>query len=189
VINRSHCRRSTSPQIGPKPVRATSRRTSTAEGDFVVTRVAHHYTIGRITADALTQTYIESLPDELTALNRACELAGRDHRVFQTHLGRHTYALVGCAERAQALMSVRHVREWQRRHVTGVLARVTPVPGVGTWQVSVSRIRQRSLHIAAQFSLLTDAHDAGDRHAQAIGAHDCSHCGRWMPIERRKRER
>jgi hypothetical protein len=43
--------------------------------------------------------------------------------------------------------------------------------------------------MGAEFALLTDAHEAGDRHAQAMGAHDCSHCERWMPIEHGTRKR
>jgi hypothetical protein len=52
------------------------------EGDIVVTRVARHYSLGRLTADGRTQTPIESLNGRSSALRRACLLAGADHRVF-----------------------------------------------------------------------------------------------------------
>ena len=52
------------------------------EGDIVVTRVARHYSLGRLRADGQTQTPIESLNDRSTALRRACFLAGTSHRVF-----------------------------------------------------------------------------------------------------------
>ena len=170
-------------------MKTAARRAFAVEGDLVVTRVAHHYTIGRVTADALTQTYLESLPDEMTAFNRACELAGKGHHVFQTDLGRHAFALIDCTERAAVATAFCQLRVWQRRHVNGVSARVMPASGTASWEVSVWRLGKRRLHIRPQLTLLTDAYDAADREAQVMGAHDCSHCGRWMPIKRRTRER
>ena len=58
------------------------REPTMREGDIVVTRVGHHYSLGRLTADGQTQTPIESLNGRSEALRRACLLAGADHRVF-----------------------------------------------------------------------------------------------------------
>jgi hypothetical protein len=52
------------------------------EGDIVVTRVARHYSLGRVKADGQTQTPIESLKGRSAALRRACFLAGAGRRVF-----------------------------------------------------------------------------------------------------------
>jgi hypothetical protein len=52
------------------------------QGDIVVTRVARHYSLGRVGADRRTQTPIEVQERRADALNRACALAGSDHQVF-----------------------------------------------------------------------------------------------------------
>jgi hypothetical protein len=52
------------------------------EGDIIVTRVAHHYALGRVNADHQTQTPIETQNVRADALSRACLLVGADHRVF-----------------------------------------------------------------------------------------------------------
>ena len=52
------------------------------EGDFVVTRVARHYSIGQMTADGRTQFAVEAHNDRDTAIRLAWFLAGTDHRVF-----------------------------------------------------------------------------------------------------------
>jgi hypothetical protein len=52
------------------------------EGDIVVTRVARHYAIGRVTADHQTQTPLATENDRADALRRACTVAGAVHRVF-----------------------------------------------------------------------------------------------------------
>ena len=52
------------------------------EGDIVVTSVAHHYVLGRVTADRHTQAPIEAQAHRADALSRACLLAGANHRVF-----------------------------------------------------------------------------------------------------------
>src|ERR1700684_3856408 len=51
------------------------------EGDIVVTRVAHHYSLGRMN-DRQTQTPIEVQIGRADALRRACLLVGADHQVF-----------------------------------------------------------------------------------------------------------
>ena len=56
------------------------------EGDIVVTRVARHYTLGRVTGDSDTQTPIETQNFRADALRRACVLAGTDHHVFLDQL-------------------------------------------------------------------------------------------------------
>jgi hypothetical protein len=52
------------------------------EGDIVVTRVARHYALGRMTADLLTQAPVDTQNARSDALRMACLLAGADHRVF-----------------------------------------------------------------------------------------------------------
>jgi hypothetical protein len=51
-------------------------------GDIIVTAVARHYAIGRVQADGVTQEYLASEPDRITALAHACRLAGTAHRVL-----------------------------------------------------------------------------------------------------------
>jgi hypothetical protein len=73
------------------------------EGDIVVTRVAHHYALGRLNADHRTQTPIEAQDHRGDALRRACELAGADHHVFLCELaGPGDYIDVNCAEVVEA---------------------------------------------------------------------------------------
>jgi hypothetical protein len=57
-------------------------RRTIREGDIVVTRVARHYALGRVTADLYTQTPIETQNLRADALERACVLAGADCQVF-----------------------------------------------------------------------------------------------------------
>ena len=71
---------------------------SSIEGDIVVTPVAGHYAIGCVTAGGTTQSIVETQPDLTTALQRACKLAGDDHRVFLAHSNRSTSVLVDCTE-------------------------------------------------------------------------------------------
>ena len=52
------------------------------EGDIVVTRVARHYALGRMTADLRTQTPVDTQNTRADALSQACLLAGAEHRVF-----------------------------------------------------------------------------------------------------------
>jgi hypothetical protein len=52
------------------------------KGDIVVTRVAHHYSLGRVKADLQTETPLEAQMHRADALNRACILAGAHHQVF-----------------------------------------------------------------------------------------------------------
>jgi hypothetical protein len=51
-------------------------------GDIVVTRVAHHYSLGRMNADRHTETPLEAHMHRNDALSRACLLAGAGHQVF-----------------------------------------------------------------------------------------------------------
>ena len=51
-------------------------------GDIVVTAVAGHYAIGRVTADGKTQDSVGSQQTRAEALQLACALAGATHRVF-----------------------------------------------------------------------------------------------------------
>jgi hypothetical protein len=51
-------------------------------GDIVVTPVSHHYAIGRIKADGLSQEPLGSERDRGRAVAIACKLAGPAARVF-----------------------------------------------------------------------------------------------------------
>jgi len=76
---------------------------------------------------------------------------------------------------------------WQRRHVNGVLAVVTPVPGIGSWEVCLWQPSQPSRQpLGRYFSLLTEAQAAADF---AVTAHDCSVCQPWVPVERGEKKR
>jgi hypothetical protein len=70
----------------------------TLEGDIVVTCVAGRYAIGRVTADAKTQSFLEVQSDRTVALARACALVSGDHRVFLAHGTRYESVQVDCAE-------------------------------------------------------------------------------------------
>jgi hypothetical protein len=52
------------------------------EVDIVVTRVARHYSLGRVRADRRTQAPIEVQTHRGDALGRASVLAGVDRRIF-----------------------------------------------------------------------------------------------------------
>jgi hypothetical protein len=69
------------------------------EGDIVVTSVAHHYVVGRVTADRRTQVLIEAQAHRADALSRACMLAVAGQRVFLVdHAGRSAYIQYDCAD-------------------------------------------------------------------------------------------
>ena len=73
--------------------------TKMREGDIVVTRVVGHYALGRLKADGLVQTPLEQVRRRSDALNRACQLAGIDHRVFiLENSGSGAYSQFDCAE-------------------------------------------------------------------------------------------
>jgi hypothetical protein len=73
------------------------------EGDIVVTTVAHHYAIGRMTADGKTQKSLAIQSTLEEALEQACVLAGTTHRVFlYGRAGKNDYRLVNCAERSRS---------------------------------------------------------------------------------------
>jgi hypothetical protein len=74
----------------------TRRDSSAIEGDLVVTPVAGHYAIGRVTADGRTQAFIEVQSDCAAAIISACELAGDEHRVFLAQGMRHGSELIDC---------------------------------------------------------------------------------------------
>jgi hypothetical protein len=68
-------------------------------GDIVVTRVARHYALGRIGLDLKTQTAVETQNARSDALNRACVLAGTDHRVFLCELAASSNLVqISCSE-------------------------------------------------------------------------------------------
>jgi hypothetical protein len=62
-----------------KPVTRAPRMRA---GDIVVTRVAHHYSLGRVNADGDTETPVDVASHRPDALVRACLLAGTAHEVF-----------------------------------------------------------------------------------------------------------
>ena len=70
------------------------------EGDIAVTRVARHYSVGRVNADRQTQTPIETHGSCADALSRAFALAGPDHQVFLSdHSGTIAYTPVNPGEK------------------------------------------------------------------------------------------
>ena len=62
--------------------RVSTRLLKMLEGDIVVTRVARHYSLGRVNADHDRQTPIETENFRPAAIERACALAGAEHQVF-----------------------------------------------------------------------------------------------------------
>ena len=83
------------------------------------------------------------------------------------------------------------LRTWQRRHGR-VVAEVSPVPGMGTWEASARLLDppETERQVGLQFSLLTDAQDAADVLARAMIRHDCDGaCAQWGAVERRKSSR
>jgi hypothetical protein len=81
------------------------------------------------------------------------------------------------------------LRTWQRRHAERVVAEVSPVPGMGTWEACArllgdpQTVREVGLH----FSMLTEAQEAADVLARAMVPHQCgATCEPWSAIERRK---
>jgi hypothetical protein len=76
-----------------------TRASRLREGDFVVTRVAHHYSLGRVTADRQTQMPVETQTNRADALGRACLLAGADRRIFLLdHAGRSACIRYDCPD-------------------------------------------------------------------------------------------
>ena len=72
------------------------------EGDIVVTAVAGHYAIGRMTADGQTQEPLGSQRTRAGALQQACALAGAKHRVFlYPKPGTSGYLPFDCAKASQ----------------------------------------------------------------------------------------
>jgi hypothetical protein len=69
------------------------------EGDIVVTCVARHYVLGRVTADGDTQAPIEAQAHRADALRRACLLAIGGQRVFLVdHAGRSDCIRYDCTD-------------------------------------------------------------------------------------------
>jgi hypothetical protein len=87
---------------------------------------------------------------------------------------------------------VSELRVWQRRHSKPIVAEVTPVSGMGTWEACAwpADDRHRAQQVGRQFSLLTDAQAAADTTARRMVPHDCNlDCGPWTAIERRRNPR
>jgi hypothetical protein len=83
--------------------RPHTRLPKTLEGDIVVSRVAHHYALGRLHADLRTQTPIEAQDHRADALRRACVLAGADRRVFFYELAEPCdYVHINCSEAVES---------------------------------------------------------------------------------------
>ena len=83
------------------------------------------------------------------------------------------------------------LRTWQRRH-RRVVAVVSPVPGMGTWEASARLLDppETERQVGLQFSLLTDAQDAADVLARAMDRHECDDgCEPWGAVDRRKMPR
>jgi hypothetical protein len=72
------------------------------EGDIVVTAVADHYAIGRMTMNGETQESLGAERTRAEALQRACALAGTAHRVFlYWGAGTNAYFPFNCADLLQ----------------------------------------------------------------------------------------
>jgi hypothetical protein len=83
------------------------------------------------------------------------------------------------------------LRIWQRRHVTGVVAEVTPVAGIGTWEACAWHEPDRAGVLAGgPVGLLSDAMAAADALAITSAGHTCdARCGKWEPTDRRSNAR
>jgi hypothetical protein len=83
------------------------------------------------------------------------------------------------------------LRTWQRLHAQQVVAEVSPVPGMGTWEACARVLASGAeRHVGLHFSLLTEAQDAADVLARAMVPHECgAGCEQWSAIERRKTSR
>jgi len=69
------------------------------EGDIMVTRVGDIFAIGRLKADCGSQEPLGTDRTRAGALQRACTLAGQNHRVFLcAQAGPSTYLPCDCAE-------------------------------------------------------------------------------------------
>ena len=83
------------------------------------------------------------------------------------------------------------LRMWQRRHGPDLVAEVTPVPGMGNWDVCMWREPNRQdVRQGASFGFLTDAMQAADALVAVSTGHSCDEsCGNWEAIERRRKPR
>lgn len=85
---------------------------------------------------------------------------------------------------------MRNLRTWLRRHVTGSVAEVTALAGIGYWEARVSHGEPpRTQRVGQHFELLTAAQEGADRLAQTLAPHECSSCEQWVTLERRKASR
>jgi hypothetical protein len=77
---------------------------------------------------------------------------------------------------------------WHRRHAPDIIAEVTPVMGMGTWDVGIFReTNPAATRAGGRFGLLTDAHQAADAMVWAVYQHTCDPtCGVWTAVERRQ---
>ena len=66
--------------------------------------------------------------------------------------------------------------------MNGVTGEVTPIPGIGSWEVHVLKPEQRNVRPPQHFALLTEAQEFADREARAILDHDCSQCEQWTAV-------
>jgi hypothetical protein len=84
------------------------------------------------------------------------------------------------------------LREWRRPHGDNLIAQVSPVGGMGSWEARVSRLQQPDspIHVGQHFALLTEAQAAADALVATVYGHTCdATCGPWRPIERREKAR
>jgi hypothetical protein len=77
---------------------------------------------------------------------------------------------------------------WQRQHSQTIVAEVTPVVGIGSWEVSVwqepDATRSRTNNYR-YYSFLIDAYIGADTLAAVTFGHRCDHtCGVWQPVDR-----
>ena len=73
---------------------------------------------------------------------------------------------------------------WRRLHDGHIIAEVSPLLGMGTWQVSAYRATKTddAAHDARSYSLLREAHEIADELVRQHFNHTCRTgiCGRWL---------
>jgi hypothetical protein len=80
--------------------------------------------------------------------------------------------------------TTRPLHRWRRRHGAGIVAQVTPIEGIGQWDVSAWLVRDPSAVVATsrKIGLLMSAQAAADHLARTAFDHTChlDGCGDWM---------
>jgi hypothetical protein len=75
------------------------------------------------------------------------------------------------------------LRTWRRYHSGDIIAQVTPVEGIGTWEASTWLVAEPSKVERAprSLSMLTEAQSVADALATTAFDHQCTAtCGKWL---------